>query len=722
MKTRIAFGIVAAVALVVTAVLSGPQLVANADGALASVAASPSTVAAVLLAVGLQVLGHVLRCVKHRQLLNGIRPIGFLQVFRGQMIGFAFSALLPFRVGDIVRAHYVGRAVQISRAAVFATILFERIFDLGVVLAAAAVALALSAWPPTQAFVLLLVVSVGALTLLVALLAVCGRQPRWFLTATYRSTELLNPDLRDRARHIVWSFSHALSYALPSRTVVARYVGLSVLMWMAYLGSIGAVVVAVLGAVSTPGGAVGTVVTPYLGVSTWLGPAYFGEYLTRAQGVLGAWVAGGSAASFILIAWCLLIVPSVIIGVFCLLHRQLVEHIDGVTPTALTRSKLFREEDTSSEFAHLLAAHYEGNALGRIVSREESAGRFTVLRALKGGSHASTLLVWQGGEVVVKKVTLKEHRSKLDSQFEWLAARADSREIVDVVGRYDGGDHFDIDIAFREGTVPYFEYLHASSKDAAWAVLQDVIGFMEARVYQPIRIQGRERILDQYLATKVSQKVLDTAAVSPTVSQLLGYDRIVVNGAEYANLPATIEQIRDHAAATADLCDFQHETVHGDLTIDNLMVDPASGSFMIIDPNDENLISDRLVDYGKILQSLHSGYEFLVENHSVSVDGPRVSFEERRSAQYEYLYSRATAAFHDLLEPGRGRALLFHEAVHYCRMLTYRAAIDQASVAIYYAIATRLFNEFLAQYDAVGARSSRRPVRVIEPLAAKTVG
>ena len=721
MKTRIAFGIVVAVALVVTAVFSGPQLVANLDGALARALASPATIAAVALAVGLQVLGHVLRSVKHRQLLSGIRPIGFLQVFRGQMIGFAFSALLPLRVGDIVRAHYVGRAVQISRAAVFATILFERVFDLGVVIAVGAVALALSAWPPAQSFVLLLVVAFAALVLFIALLVVCAKQPRWFLTSVYRGTGLLNADLRDRARHIAWSFSHALSYALPSRAVFVRYAVLSVLMWIAYFASIGAVVAAVIGPVTSRGGAVGVIDTPYLGVSTWLGPAYFGEYLTRAQGVLGAWVAGDAATSFIVIAWCLLVVPSVLLGVVCLLHRQLVEHIDTGSPSAPTRSKLFREEDTSSEFAHLLAAHFQGNALGRIVSREESAGRFTVLRALKGGSHASTLLVWQDGEVVVKKVTLTEHRSKLDSQFEWLAARAESPEIVDVVGRYDGGDHFDIDIEFREGTVPYFEYLHASTREAAWAVLENVIGFMESRVYQPIRIQGRERILDQYLASKVSQKVLDTAAVAPSVSQLIGYERIEVNGSEYLNLPTVVERIRDHPVASADLCEFQHEAVHGDLTLDNLMVDPSDGSFMIIDPNDENLISDRLVDYGKILQSLHSGYEFLVDHHTVTVSGARISFEERRSAQYEYLYSRSMAAFDELLEPARRRALLFHEAVHYCRMLTYRAAIDTGSVAMYYAIATRLFNEFLAQYEGAETDRAALPLPSTEALRAEAL-
>lgn len=319
-----------------------------------------------------------------------------------------------------------------------------------------------------------------------------------------------------------------------------------------------------------------------------------------------------------------------------------------------------------------------------------------MLRALKGGSHASTLLVWQDGEIVVKKLTLTEHRSKLDSQFEWLAARSGARQIVDVVGRYDGGDHFDIDIEFREGTVPYFEYLHASSKEAAWRVLDDVIGFMERTVYQPIRIHGRERILDQYISTKVSRKVLDTAAVAPAVSQLLGHDCIRVNGVEYINLPVVVEQIRANEAATTDLCDFNHEAVHGDLTIDNLMVDPIDGSFMIIDPNDENLISDRLVDYAKILQSLHSGYEFLVEHQVVIARGMEVSFEERRSAQYEFLYSRSVDAFAALLEPARRRALLFHEAVHYCRMLTYRAAIDPGSVAMYYVIATRLFNEFLA--------------------------
>jgi hypothetical protein len=692
-KTRIAFTVLLVTALSVTAAATVPFIVAGWPFA---IDLTLTTAVLVLAAILLHLVGHLVRAEKHAVLLREIRPIRRAQVFRGQMIGFMFNALLPLRVGELMRAHYVGRSVQISRSAVLATIVLERTVDLVTVTSIGAA--------PLLPLVLLAAASAVGLA---AILVVCFYQPRWFLAAVFQLTGLFNVRISTRLRQIAWSFCHALAYALPDRRMLLRYAGLAAVMWSAYFGSLVLVVSAVVRPERLPQLVLPAIDAPFLVVSGIATPASLGGFLDELGSTVPA-----AAVGFAFLAWLVLTLPSIAIGSVCLLHRQLVQHAADVPAAPALRNKLFRDVFTSDEFTHMLTTHFQGDQLARIISREEAAGRFTVVKPLKGGSNATTLLVWQGESVVVKKVTLPQYRSKLESQHRWLAERANKQNLVNVHDTYDGGDHYSIDIEFREEFVAYFEYLHSVSKDEAWSVLSRLLDFVDDELYEPRPVRDAARRLDSYIDDKVLGKVQDTAAMSKSISQLRGYDFLVVNGERMLGLDRVIEAIRRNPRAMEDLVEFDESPIHGDMTIDNLMVEPSSGKFMLIDPNDENSISDSIVDYGKLLQSLDAGYEFLVMHDRVSVEKNAVTFEERRSAHYEALFERCLERFEQTLTPGRYRALLFHEAVHYCRMLTYRASINPSSVPLFFGVAVRLFNRFIEQY--------RTPEGATEAVASQT--
>ena len=65
--------------------------------------------------------------------------------------------------------------------------------------------------------------------------------------------------------------------------------------------------------------------------------------------------------------------------------------------------------------------------------------------------------------------------------------------------------------------------------------------------------------------------------------------------------------------------------------------------FYLIDPNTENYFSSYFLDYAKLLQSLHGGYEFLVNTPSVKISGNRMQFIMNRSVSYDELYEKYRA-------------------------------------------------------------------------------
>jgi uncharacterized protein (TIRG00374 family) len=82
------------------------------------------------------------RTIRWQYLLAPIGTTTFRNVFRTTVLGFAALALLPARVGDVIRPYLLARQEGLATSATFATVVMERVLDLIAVLAL----LAISVW------------------------------------------------------------------------------------------------------------------------------------------------------------------------------------------------------------------------------------------------------------------------------------------------------------------------------------------------------------------------------------------------------------------------------------------------------------------------------------------------------------------------------------------------------------------------------------------------
>ena len=87
-----------------------------------------------LLAVLMTCATFVIRAERWQYLLSPLGRTRFSVVFRATVIGFAASALLPARAGEVIRPYMLARREGLSATAAFATIIVERILDLVAVL------------------------------------------------------------------------------------------------------------------------------------------------------------------------------------------------------------------------------------------------------------------------------------------------------------------------------------------------------------------------------------------------------------------------------------------------------------------------------------------------------------------------------------------------------------------------------------------------------------
>jgi len=97
--------------------------------------------------LGLSIPAHLtmlwLRGLRWGHLTRGLTDVGHGTMFRGVAVGFMANNLFPLRMGEFVRAWYVAREVGVSRAAIFGTVIVERIVDAAIVAGMGAVLIGL---------------------------------------------------------------------------------------------------------------------------------------------------------------------------------------------------------------------------------------------------------------------------------------------------------------------------------------------------------------------------------------------------------------------------------------------------------------------------------------------------------------------------------------------------------------------------------------------------
>lgn len=671
-----------------------------------NVTITPTFVLVIMAAICLQFVGHWLRAYKTRYILRPVRHSTTKFQFRALSLGYLFNAILPLRLGEFVRSYVMATADRISWGLSLAVVLLERSID------------ALFLVSVSTAFILLSWVGFGYLALgITALLVFSGiviiggmlliKENSHVISVIYRFTSLFNAHLKQSTRFKVWSVIYGLQQ-IAENVSWMKYLLLSLSSWVLYFAS-----AAVLLTQLNVGGnglkdTLMLSASPYYGVSIPSGPGSLGSYSASANAInahIG--LSGDKQIIFDLVTWTVIVVPIALAGVVLLLSKTKEPFGRKLAKSSSQQSlmdKLSREEDISDEMELFLENYFSGNALSKIVHRLERNGEFKLLKYFKGGSDAITILAAEkDGRVVVKKIIAIEYKDRLKAQYNWLKKHT-HKNVVKVLGEHTGSDYYAIDIHYSPQDEMFFDYLHNHPVEDSEKVLASVWESLHEILYKNTEYKTDYDALDAYMATHIWGCLEKAEAVNNDIAIAASCTTIIINGKLYDGIHKIIEKINKHKTARKDLATYTHASeVDGDIALDNILVSGRSLKPVIIDPApDGNIINGPVFDFGKNMQSLYCGYEFLFrsEESVVLEDGNRINFQDRRSDQYVQLcdYVRNTLASQYLSE-GEQKAIIFHAATLHIRRLKHQVYQNPSIALAMFAVGVRAYNDFLKQYE-----------------------
>jgi len=177
-----------------------------------------------------------LKAIRWRLLLQPLRDFRTKEVVPSLMIGFMGNNVLPAHLGELIRVFVLAREFSLAKAAVFSSVVLERLLDTAVVLIFLVMSFMLmEALPPWVEAGIPLMAVLATSTILLLAASLFWTQP--FIRAAQRVFSLLPADLYTKLTDIM--VAGALGLASLRRAELAFWVVLtSILQWVLMAGMV----------------------------------------------------------------------------------------------------------------------------------------------------------------------------------------------------------------------------------------------------------------------------------------------------------------------------------------------------------------------------------------------------------------------------------------------------------------------------------------------------
>ena len=354
-----------------------------------------------------------------------------------------------------------------------------------------------------------------------------------------------------------------------------------------------------------------------------------------------------------------------------------------------------------------LENYFSDNNRDYVAAYLELNQQVSIIRDYSAGSNATTMLCMDGKGTFFRKYAFGDDGEKLYQQTLWIRKYQGVLCLPEIIRQDKNEVYCYYDMPYNSNSTGLFEYVHSMPAEKSWRIVRLALESLETSVYR-INVRKCDRnTVHEYVTEKV-EKNLKKIRSAKRIRNLLAFETVIINGASYRTL-----QYYDKYLTEEFLWEvFQNDiyaVIHGDLTVENIICsrrEDGRDDFYIIDPNTGNVHDSPNLDYAKLLQSVHGGYEFLMSAKGVEVKGNRIDFLFTKSSAYMELHKKFRGYMLQKFDSSRTRSIYFHEIVHWLRLMPYKIEKDEKRALLFYAGMLIVMNDVMEMYGENSRKGS----------------
>ena len=307
-----------------------------------------------------------------------------------------------------------------------------------------------------------------------------------------------------------------------------------------------------------------------------------------------------------------------------------------------------------------------------------------IIKHLKGGSFSNTSIVQRNDNIIVRKIIYKnninlKHYEKLKLQrYNIQRFNCYIKNICpNIVLEEDNDLFYYYDMEYLNNYKTLFELDYTKYFTNLFTILND-------EIYSMKKINNNKKWLQDYMKSKIN--LSNYESLSENIKKIINMDSITINGIHCIGLKKLLQ-----ININEDFNPKYLSPIHGDLTLENIMVCEKTNNIKLIDLDGGDFIDAIELDLGKLFQSTLSKYELWSnDNPIINIDFDKYIIDTK-----EYLSSDKLINFienfnkwKEILEINDEKHLfkvgIFYMIIHLFRMIPfrYKCSENQAIYAI----------------------------------------
>ena len=617
------------------------------------------------LAIILIIAGHVVKSLRQKQFSDFYEDVG-LPVFNEALAaGYLVNLIVPFRLGDILRAVIAGKKMKNGFSFAFATVVADRILDVIVV---GFIYLGLYLINPAapddagRSALFYMLLSLAALILIITV-TFARRTVKRLIRAF---TGIFNEKIELTLMFFFWSVITAFR-DMAKRMSKKRLACLTLIMWSLYTASY----YVISCSITLMGGKASLM--------------YVFSYLFSSSSIDKGNISNG-AADNVMTAYLAISASLLFISGLAASRISGEKAAESGREASPEKTMMLLPQVHESDRRSFLENYFEGDRHAYVRGYLEANSDIQIISDYSAGSNATTLFAIKDDRTIFRKYVVGADAGKLHEQVEWIERYKELLPLPVILGEKREAGMTLYDMPAVAGASGFFEYIHTNPLEKSAAIIRKVFDDLEGKLYSGDQGRAPKEIIDGYIEEKILKNI-SRIEENHRWSELLRYDEVVINGRRVKGFLHLKEAMRKDKLREI----FSVDTIspiHGDVTVENIIALPQGSSkegYYLIDPNTGNILDSRFIDYSKLLQSLHGGYEFLMRTEGCSISGNSIRFMSGISRAYRDLYGEYGKYLKESFSEEQIRSIYYHEIADWLRLMPYKMEHDENKAAVFLA-------------------------------------
>lgn len=615
------------------------------------------------LAVFLLIIGHVCKARRWKQLLASYETVETLPLLRILAIGQGINMVIPFRIGDCVRIYLLGRKhLKNGYVLALASVIADMFIDTVTVGLAFGTLYFLDIHREEVREIAIQYEILSVILIVISLIAIWKK--KYVKSGIQKFATLFNSNIERKILIATYAVFSSIKDTFHGNKILKLLIE-TIGVWVSYFLSYGAF----------------AVFLQKLGFDFTLTGVFQTIFSMAGSSLLVECLIGHQGINQLLWFFIYLLLPLCLIFAVTMVY----ERIKGKEESYHTYRKVLPQLNPADKLA-FLNIYFGGENQNYIDLYLTINNDISILQDFSAGSNATTILCMDEKCTFYRKYAFGEDAKKLWEQVEWLKEFKNEIPLAKILKEYHTKEYCYYDMEYKKDKLGFFRFIHTSSLEDSWHVLQSVLDCLNDKLYSINVRNADESTIKEYIDKKVTANIAICREWGNKKFRNFYNSAVVfINGVEYKNLSYYKEMLSEKHLSEV-FGEDRYARIHGDLTIENIVCSQGTTEdWYLIDPNTGSLHETPFLDYAKLLQSLHGRYEFLMMVKNVQVIDDRIEYLFTGSTAYQQLYENYKEYLFEHFPYEAVRSIFYHEIVHWLRLMPYKIRKDPELAVVFYA-------------------------------------